>query len=257
MKNGRKYPKSVILAAVFVAIVAVVAIWYAMSGINQISFSEEYAQKRLSKGLPYRGHFNKLVLDFGVTVNEIKVDFLDNNKIHVITSGEVKTKHGDAKIIVESVGTPDYRQGAFYFLPESLILNEFKLSELAQQNADKYGKIVKSATKKYFGEILDEAGVKIDADKISEKLKAGAKESVQNTLTRFFYTHPVRELEGVEGEVLKLAIKNIEADSGKLTIHFSLIQFTFNILLIILASIVAVFLVLTGPWWLPALFPFA
>lgn len=250
MKNGGKYPKPVLLLGAIAVIIGVVIIWHIMFLVSQVSFSEEYAQAKLSENLPYHKEFNRLLMDFGVTVTDLTVNFQSGNKIHVVAVGEVETTHGNAEIIVETTGIPVYSQGAFYFLPESFNLMEFRLSETAQGNVDKYGRIVKSAAKKYFGQILDDAGVKVDARKISEKIKTKAEKTVQNALIKYFYSHPVKELEGVKGKVLRLAIKNIEVKNGELTIYFSLIQFTFGMLLIILVPVVIVVLVLSGPWWI-------
>lgn len=254
MKEGREYPKELLLAGVIFIIIASVVVWYKMSGKDRVIISQQDAQEKMNEYLPYKKEFQKYFVSVMATVDKVQVDFRDENSIHVMAEGQAVSSKGSAKIQIETVGTPEYRQGAFYFNPQTFDLKKFEFSGEAQENADKAGRLVRAGAKKYFGEILNEAGVQVKAEEVSLKIKEAFKNAAEETVIHHLNRHPVKTLEGAKEKIISLAIDKVEVSNGNIIIYFSLIKFTYSIMLLILSAIAAFAIMMSAPWWAQALF---
>lgn len=253
MREGKRYPRSILIAGIIFFAVASAIIWYKMSGKDHVTITQQAAQEILNKNLPLSRDFQRYLLSFNAKIDNVRIFFRDGNQIHIYAEGSVATSKGSAEIQINTVGVPEYRTEAFYFNPQRFELVKFELSEEAKTSINKAGRIARAGVKKYFGEILDEAGVEVRAERISQKIKEGAKNAAEEAIINHLSKHPVKKMESAKEIIVGLAIERMEVNNGDLTIYFSLLKLSWAIAQIIILAIAMLCLLITVPWWGPAI----
>lgn len=249
MKKVEKYPKALLWAGAIIFVLVVLLAWFDMSGRGNVRFSESQAQSQIDQHLPLDKDLSVFLIPFGISVRDVIVHFEEGNQVHVMAVGEIRTARGNAEVEVDSVGYPQYRDGAFFFALQNFEITKFEVDEQGRENLATAGRVLKGVLERHLGGVLKDARAKVDARKLAGRIEAKAADAIEQALAKHLARHPIYKFDGAKGKILKLAIDKVEVQSSELVISFSLIRLTLTVVLIVLGALVGLAAVMTAPWW--------
>ncbi len=243
-----------IIVSVAIAIIGISVIWYNMSDVSSVTITQKSAQVMIAKKLPITKEIKVAKFDMKFVVDQIDVGFENNNILSVVAHATVDTSVGSASVLVRTTGTPVYQSMAFYYQPQTFEFSEFTLSDKALANTKTAGQIASNATKKFDkylknSGLLDGTDISVaqTAEVMTAKIREYAKPALETIIIEYLTDHPIKKLDGVKGFVVSLAIDEIQVANNTLTIEFSLLAFTLNMVILILVFIALISIL----WFLP------
>ena len=245
----RKYSPKMLIFISAITIVCVCISIYALCATYHISFSEQQTHDQISQKIPYTQTGTFLSQDYTITIQDVQIDFQDHDKIHLTTRGDVKTKFGDLMIEIDTIGIPSILDNAIYFAPETFTFTKYELSKKAQETAENVGTIGKNALTKYAGDLLKNTSIDTSATKIANGLKEHLKEKIQCSIIAYLKSHPIKKLDGINGLVMTLGIKDTHVTNDNIVIDISILKLTGMSLFIILVSITMIGAAISMPLW--------
>ncbi len=246
-----KYSKKNIFLIVAVVFVGLGSVLWSIYGIDHVTFSENQAREQVLKNMPFVKNDKVLGFNYEATISDVFVDFLENDKIHMIAIGTAKTSMGSVDLEVDVVGQPILEGDAFYFKPDQdgFRFTKFEFSEKAKVNTAIAGKVLSNLAKKFTSKALKGTGVKINKDQLTQGVKNGTKSFVENLIVNSLNSYPIKKLDGTAGIIVTLGVTGLTVNDNEITVNFSLLKFTGMSILILLGAIATLAAVMTMPMW--------
>lgn len=234
---------------VVVGLVGVIGTLWMLYGRDGVRFSEDFARHQVSKRLPIEKTGSYLGIGYVAIVDGITFDFVDGDLIDARVFGRIGIGERFATFSLAVVGTPELKDGAFYFRPDSFEFGKITFSEKLEREGEAAGTVASNVIRKYAGDLLQGSGIRTDRESIIGKVKAKAKETTENLVIRHFNRYPVKRLETGKEALIGLAVRDVTIDDDALTIRLSFWNLAWHVFLFAGCCVIAFGFLVTAPHW--------
>lgn len=229
-------------AIIVVALLSIGATLWSFFGTDEFSMSEASIQQKIDAKMPH-------VTKSGVTVSNVKLD-LSNDKINLSLDANATKLKQVFDVSGATTGTLRYSvtEGAFYFHPEALELNSFKVN----------GGNVSEKVGAFIDKWVDSPKINQHKDELAAAAQREAMQLVQAGAEKALEHIPVYRLpDNFKGHIVRMSLTSVEVKNGHVVAHVSFWQLTQMMALYALAFVIAIgftiALVMNPEWGVPLL----
>jgi len=255
------------MIAVFVIFIIACSVLWSMYGVDHISFTQKQTREQIANHMPFVDE-RVLPLDTKITttIQDVFVDFLSDNQIHVQVTSKSETHYGSVEMIIDIIANPIIDGRSIYFkpLPNNFTFVKVQFDDKAKKSAVAKGvdlvnksKSLASKTKQFANKIFNNKKVTI-VEKVvthtiqknvakvranSDKIRKTAQEISEQLIIHEFNRMPIKKIDGFIGYVVATGVTDVTVDDNEITVHFSVVKFAFILILLLMTLITVIALI--------------